>query len=136
ERPEDIPLLARHFLKKHAVSVGRTEMEFTHAAIDMLKAHNWPGNARELEHIVQRAVVFCEGDRVDITHLTLRVPDRPTFQESFQQAKARIVAEFERNYIRRLLKDCDGNISRAARAAKKNRRGFWELMRKYQISVR
>ena len=53
--------------------------------------------------------------------------------ESFRQAKSRAVSAFERNYIRLLLAKCDGNISQAARSAGKNRRAFWELMRKHGI---
>jgi DNA-binding NtrC family response regulator len=59
----------------------------------------------------------------------------PRGPESFQRAKARTIADFEKSYIEKLLIDCDGNISKAARAAQKNRRAFWELMRKHQIQV-
>jgi two-component system response regulator GlrR len=58
-----------------------------------------------------------------------------TDDESFQQAKARVVAQFERSYIQRLLISCHGNITDAARAARKNRRAFWQLIRKHRIDV-
>jgi len=57
-------------------------------------------------------------------------------QESFQGAKSRVIAEFERSYVERALLMHHGNISRAARAAQKSRRAFWELIRKHQIDVK
>ena len=56
-------------------------------------------------------------------------------RESFQEAKARVVRQFERSYIEKLLVANQGNITRAAQAAKKNRRAFWELIRKHEIDV-
>ncbi len=69
---------------------------------------------------------------VDIT-----VPDTGNTSglESFKHAKARVVEQFEKSYIKRALLIHDGNISRAARASQKNRRAFWELMRKHKIEV-
>ena len=135
ERPEDIPLLARHFLKKHALRLGRPAADFTPAALKLLGLYSWPGNVRELEHIIERAVVFAPSDLVDTVHLSLQGSPSSALPESFRGAKARTVAEFEKFYIEQLLLDSKGNISKAARAAQKNRRAFWELMRKHQIRI-
>jgi DNA-binding NtrC family response regulator len=136
ERGEDVLLLARHFLIKHSTRLNKQIVGFSTRAMRKLYFYPWPGNVRELEHIIMRAVVLS-GDPViraeDITLLDQVDPVRP---ESFQKAKDRMVAEFEKTYIRSLLLECSGNISEAARMAHKNRRAFWELIRKHNISVK
>jgi DNA-binding NtrC family response regulator len=62
ERPEDIALLARHFLNRFAADMGKTIHGFAPPALDQLLGHAWSGNVRELEHAIQRAVVLCDGD--------------------------------------------------------------------------
>ena len=62
--------------------------------------------------------------------------EQPQGPSSFREEKARIVTEFERNYVIRLLNACGGNVSEAARVAGKNRRAFWELIRKHGVDVR
>jgi len=64
ERPEDIPLLARHFLAKYSAEMQRPVQGIAPAAMDQLLAHPWPGNVRELEHVIQRAVALAAGDTV------------------------------------------------------------------------
>ncbi len=139
ERREDIPLLARHFLAKYAREMGQPVRGLSSGALQALLAHPWPGNVRELEHVVQRAVVLSQGqEEVGADHVVLprsrRAEARPA-AEGFQQAKARAVAEFEAAYIRDLLLLHQGNISRAAKSAEKNRRAFWELIRKHGIDA-
>jgi DNA-binding NtrC family response regulator len=58
-----------------------------------------------------------------------------SYEQSFHEAKSRVVTEFEKNYIHGLLIASHGNISKAAKAAQKNRRAFWELIRKYKIDI-
>ena len=140
ERREDIPLLARHFLAKYAREMGRPARGLSPGALQALLAHPWPGNVRELEHVVQRAVVLSQDqEEVGAGHIVLprsRRPEARPAVEGFQQAKARAVAEFEAAYIRDLLLLHQGNISHAAKSAEKNRRAFWELIRKHGIDVR
>lgn len=135
ERREDIPLLARHFLAQCAADAGKDITGFSPAAISLLREYGWPGNVRELENIVKRAVVFAMGNIVQEDDLALprQVTTAPC--ESFKEEKAKVVAEFEREYMQGLLRAHQGNITQAARAAKKNRRAFWELLRKYQIDA-
>ena len=138
ERREDVPRLARHFLRKHALA--RRPAELSPRALQALLDYDWPGNVRELEHVVERAVVLSQDeDLIREHHVVLpRAPGHfgsPTV-ETFQRAKAHAVARFEADYIRELLAAHRGNISRAARAADKNRRAFWELIRKHGIDAR
>src|SRR5262249_48644795 len=135
ERREDIAILARHFLKKHAVRLGRPAKDFSSSALRLLESHSWPGNVRELEHIVERAVVFTDSEIIDSTNLSLHTPLSSMSLESFKRAKAKTIADFEKSYVEKLLIDGNGNISKAARVAQKNRRAFWELVRKHHIRV-
>lgn len=135
ERRADVPALALHFARKCAQSAGRPEVELTPAALRRLAAHDWPGNVRELEHVIDRAVLLATGTVVGAEELGLGDDSAapPADEDSFRVAKARLVADFERGYLERLLRAHRGNVSQAASAARKNRRAFFELMRKHQI---
>jgi DNA-binding NtrC family response regulator len=136
ERREDIPLLARHFLQRCASQFGRAVLALAEDAMEKLVGYAWPGNVRELEHVIERTVVFCEGPLARASDVTLPTTAAAIAEEeNFQSAKARTVAAFERNYIEGLLAAHHGNISSAARSAGKNRRAFWELIRKHHIEV-
>jgi two-component system response regulator GlrR len=136
ERREDIPMLAHHFLARYASELDKEVSEFSPEALQLLTVHNWPGNVRELEHVIERAVVLCEGAVLQPHDLVIRTPAvRNNGQESLQEAKAKEIARFERDYIQGLLSACKGNITRAAQVAKKNRRAFWQLIQKHQIDV-
>jgi transcriptional regulator with PAS, ATPase and Fis domain len=136
ERPGDVLLLARHFLARFAARLHQPVPTLSEPALKTLLGHDWPGNVRELEHVLERAVVLAAGrsviGRADIV-LPLVSEPQP---QSFRDAKARAVARFERTYIENLLAAFQGNITRAAQAGQKNRRAFWELIRKYGIDPR
>jgi len=135
ERREDIPLLAHHFLAKYAAELNKRAMDFSSDAMQLLMLYEWPGNVRELEHVVQRAVVLSGQGVIQKDHIHLPNLETIARQESFQEAKAKVIEQFEKTYIRELLLAHQGNITKAAQAAKKNRRAFWQLMRKHQIDV-
>jgi two-component system, NtrC family, response regulator GlrR len=131
ERVEDIPLLARHFLTRYAGEFNKSKLSFSPNALELLSQYDWPGNVRELEHLVERTVALSELEVIEGDDLNLprkATAERPT---SFREAKAR----FERTYVEDLLLAHRGNITRAAQAARKNRRAFWELIRKHHIDV-
>jgi two-component system response regulator GlrR len=134
ERPEDILLLARHFLEEYAFEFKKETNEFTDEAIQRLLAYDWPGNVRELENLIERAVVFSPEAAISAEAISLP-SHQAARQESFKEAKLKAVMQFEKKYIEDLLAACEGNISKAARAAEKNRRAFWELIRKHKIQV-
>ncbi|EAR21981.1 Helix-turn-helix, Fis-type [Nitrococcus mobilis Nb-231] len=135
ERLSDIPLLARRFLSTFATKLHRCVPLLLPKAESALMNYSWPGNVRELEHVIERAAILAEA-RGEISEQEIILPGANTAQpSSFQHAKARVLAEFERSYIESLLLTYHGNISHAARAAGKNRRAFWQLMRKHQIDA-
>ncbi len=136
ERREDIPLLAQHFLDKYAREFSSRVRELSPEALRLLMTHNWPGNVRELEHVIERAVLMCETPSLHVSDLVLESSRLGVREESLQQAKAREVARFEKNYVEALLRAHGGNITRAALVAKKNRRAFWQLIQKHHIDVK
>ncbi|HXD33061.1 MAG TPA: sigma-54 dependent transcriptional regulator [Pyrinomonadaceae bacterium] len=135
QRGEDIPLLANHFLIKYSHEFKNRVTGFSPDAIRKLINYEWPGNVRELEHVIMRAVVLSAQPTICAANISISGIETSPVLESFQEAKNRMVEQFERTYIKGLLLSSQGNISRAAQAAQKNRRAFWELIRKHHISV-
>jgi DNA-binding NtrC family response regulator len=135
DRREDIPLIACYFLNKYTNEFDKQLTGFTSKAMQNLMLYDWPGNVRELEHVVERAVLFSEQTLIREIDIILPQQKAPACKASFKEAKANVINEFERNYIEKLLNAYQGNISKAAQGAQKNRRAFWQLIRKHQIDV-
>jgi DNA-binding NtrC family response regulator len=138
ERVEDILPLALHFIAKHWDDRRPVPM-LSPAAKTALLTWNWPGNVRELENAIIRAVQLTDGPIIEPCHLLLRdTPAPPAVTagpgESYAILKARVVEQFEKDYLTRLMADCAGNISQAARVAGKERRDLRRLLRKHRIS--
>ena len=136
DRLEDIPLLARHFIDKYREEFDREVKDIDARGIKKLMAYEWPGNVRELENTIERAVVFSTKPLIDIEDICLPEDKVCLGEKTFKEAKLHAVAQFEKKYIKGLLTTHQGNISRSAQAARKNRRAFWELIRKHNIEPR
>jgi len=137
EHPEDIPLLAEHFLalfrQKYPDGPARLSPEALHA----LQRYEWPGNVRELKHTVESALVTASGPEILPEHLELeaRAPRASEsidldFDLPFPEAKQRVVDEFERRFIGRKLRENQGNISRTARELRIYRQTLQNKLRK------
>ncbi|RQP21428.1 sigma-54 dependent transcriptional regulator [Piscinibacter terrae] len=138
ERQSDIPALALFFLRSAARQWQKAAPGLSPAALKKLVAYDWPGNVRELKNVMERAVLMSSSGQlsaqdIDFDGSCASIDAVPVSEESFRAAKARVVENFERSYIEHLLASNAGNVTHAARAAKKNRRAFFELMRKYKI---
>jgi two-component system, NtrC family, response regulator GlrR len=134
ERGHDIAQLARHFVRSFAAQYQRPVSDISPQVMTLLLRHGWPGNVRELKHVLERAVLLTThrvlaAEDIDIADAG---EDLPT-AESFHDAKERIINQFERSFIETLLVTHGGNITNAAKAAQKNRRAFFQLMRKHCI---
>jgi Nif-specific regulatory protein len=122
--PQDIALLANHFLRLYTRKHGKKVTKFSAEALDRLKAHNWPGNIRELEHCVESAVVVCEGEVVLVPDLALAPAGASLAATARDEASAEgsaaplptglTLAELERRYIRETLAHSGGNRTKAA----------------------
>jgi len=133
ERRQDIPFLAEYFRKKYCLLCAKQINGFVPGTIDKLILYDWPGNVRELEHAVERAVVLCQEDLISAGDFELPITDQNDNPVSLRQAKARVVEEFEKSYLSGVLGLYQGNVTKAAAAARKHKRAFYELLRKYQI---
>jgi DNA-binding NtrC family response regulator len=110
ERPEDIPLLAEHFLAAAASRLGKPLTSFSAEAMQWLRGHRWPGNVRELENIVERAAALAAGPEIGLDDLGIEftlTPGVPSTRPTLD--------EVERQYIRRVLTEVRGDKSAAAR---------------------
>lgn len=135
QRQSDIGLLAQHFLAKFAEELDKSVREFSPEALHLLRTYAWPGNVRELENTIERAVALTEGNTIGAEGLSLATSQRVPQPETFHQAKTRAVAQFEQAYLTDILLAHAGNITKAAQAAGKNRRAFWQLLRKHGIDI-
>jgi formate hydrogenlyase transcriptional activator len=117
ERTEDIPLLIEHFVARNASRTGRTGLRVGKKTLDVLKAHPWPGNIRELENVIERSIILCESEvlSVDETWLS-REPSRP---QPGQQPLGETLAAQERAMIEAALAQSRGQVSGPAGAAAK-----------------
>jgi two-component system, NtrC family, response regulator GlrR len=133
DRPEDIPLLARHFLARSSLELAKPVKDFTAGAMQKLALHNWPGNVRELKNIIESAVLFAERAVLRETDILLPAAESSPTSDSFKVSKASMIAAFEKTYISEKLRAYAGNISQAARASKQHPRAFRRLIHKYHL---
>jgi DNA-binding NtrC family response regulator len=133
ERRGDILLLARDFLEKHAALSKARPKNLSLASLNRLLTHSWPGNVRELQNVLTRAIVLSDQDSIEPSDLDLPEDGPAAEEQSFGAVKSRAVQRFEHDYLATVLRAHKGNITRAASAVKKNRRAFWELLRKHGL---
>ncbi|MDR3640312.1 MAG: sigma-54 dependent transcriptional regulator [Humidesulfovibrio sp.] len=130
QRREDIPLLARHFLLKYSELLGRDVREIAPEVLDALAAYPFPGNIRELENLMERAVVLAEGHTVELRHLP---PDLQLGQEQLKTSRQSGMAtleENERQHILWVLEQTGGNKSRAAEILDIDRASLWRKLKR------
>ena len=132
ERQNDIPLLARHFLRHFAAAHGKSVESFTPEAMRALLEHAWPGNVRELENSIEHAVTLAKHARIEVGDLP--APIRPPQDGSGTEAKKRpTMAEHEHELLRRVLAECGWNKKEAARRLGVSRNTLYNKIRKYRI---
>jgi len=124
ERPEDIPVLAEHFLAHFADQMNRRVAGFTPEATSALVAYPWPGNVRELANAIERAVVMCRGDQIEAKHFP--------FAAAAPASEASLAAA-EEAHIRRVLASSSFNVAQAARILDIDRVTLYNKMKRYGI---
>ncbi len=141
ERVEDIPLLAAHFVAKHSPA-GQEPVKIGAAALDELLRHTWPGNARELEHVLERGLAFCNGQEIRPEHVLPLARDplagEPAPLELSEIGRLDLnetVADIERRLILMALRQCNHNQARAAQKLGIPRTTLRDKMSKYNIPV-
>jgi two-component system response regulator GlrR len=131
ERREDIPLLAHHFLKTLRAKHKHRAKEFSPEAMEMLVAHDWPGNVRHLLNVAEQCCVLCASGLIPATLVARALREKPTEMLSYVEAKKR----FERDYLIQLLKITNGQITEAARIAGRNRSEFYRLLQRHHLTA-
>jgi two-component system response regulator HydG len=114
ERPDDVPLLAQHFLVLYSKKNHKEVNGFTPSALDALSSWRWPGNVRELENAIERAVVLCRGDRLDVDDLPPAVRGGAGSRKRITFEVGTPLKHIERRMIRETLRYCDGDKGVAA----------------------
>lgn len=134
ERPFDIPLLVEHFLNKSAEFAGRLSLNVTREALATLTAYSWPGNARELENAIERAVALAEGANLTPEDFPERIRNSGQTAQLLTQARQQRMTlyELEREFILETLRLTDGNKSRAAELLGCDRRTLHRKLDEYR----
>jgi len=136
DRPDDIRLLAEHFMTELSVEYGRRPKKFDVGAAAVLRSFRWPGNVRELRNVVERLMIMVRGDVISLTDLSFldgmtgSLPEGPGPGVPLHEARD----QFERDYILRALAGQQGNISRTAEVLGVERSNLYRKMRAFGIA--
>jgi formate hydrogenlyase transcriptional activator len=117
DRKEDIPSLAAYFINRYARKAGRTIYSLGHTVLKELQNYSWPGNIRELEHLIERSVLLTPGETIRSIDLPAAAP-RHSASSAKEEVKLITIAENERAHILAVLKACQGRITGEKGAAK------------------
>ena len=129
ERREDIPVLATHFLNQLAERYKKPLNGFAAEAMETLVKAAWPGNVRELYNVVEQAVALSTTSIITPALVDSAMRGQSAELSSFESARS----EFERDYLAKLLKITGGNVTQAAKLAKRNRTEFYKLLQRHHL---
>jgi transcriptional regulator with GAF, ATPase, and Fis domain len=141
ERKSDIPVLADYFLRNAFQKMKKPVAELSEEVRQNLSNYDFPGNVRELENIIERAVILCSGKTIEANLLPdeIRV-SRPTYTPTtkathltFKEAKEKVVSDFEKHYLLQALEQSNGVINKAAEIAGMHTKNFHDKLTKYNI---
>ncbi|HOJ50296.1 MAG TPA: sigma-54 dependent transcriptional regulator [Spirochaetota bacterium] len=140
ERPDDIPVLANYFLAKFAHKYNKNISGFSNIVMDLFIKYNWPGNVREMENVIERAVLLTKTSVIQINDLPEDITASKKNDEYFSSndiiiSYKRAKEIFEKEYITRLLEYTRGNIKKASEISGKHRTDLYDMLKKYEISI-
>ena len=139
-RPSDVEMLARHFLKRFVTKSGRSIKGFSPECLEMLKRYDWPGNVRELQNTIERALILCRGDRIGVADIRLsqlgsdavvEEVSSPTAQPEHYQERS--LESLERDHILATLTHTEWNKSRAAQILGIERSTLDRKLKRYRV---
>lgn len=131
ERHDDIPTLANHFLKQYAQKYRKNFSGFTASAMELLQRYPWPGNIRELQHAIERAIIMAEGEQLDSRDFFF-LSAKPA-SEKVQTSVTLNLDDMERSTIQRAIDKNGGNISKAAKELGLTRASLYRRLEKYGL---
>ncbi|MGY6217641.1 sigma 54-interacting transcriptional regulator [Methylolobus aquaticus] len=129
ERVDDIPLLIRHFTNRLAGKYGKRVNGYAPDAMELLLGCPWPGNVRQLLNVIEKVVALASSEIVPAALVQRALQGHASAISSLEEARK----TFERDYLIRLLKVTRGNVTHAARLAKRNRSDFYTLLRRHEL---
>ena len=129
DRRDDIPLLARHFLGVLTRKYEKNINAIAPDALELLISAAWPGNVRQLYNVIEQAVALCNSELVPAALIQQAIQHQQSEFASFEQARR----QFEREYLTRLLKITAGNVTQAAKLARRNRTEFYKLLQRHEL---
>jgi DNA-binding NtrC family response regulator len=135
ERRDDIPLLCHYFIDRFSKAQRKNITEISEDVMNILMEYEFPGNVRELENMMERAVTLATGNRIEVEHLPIDLQQRLFHITRPQKNELLTLEEHEREYIRWVLMKTRGNKSKAAEILGIDRVSLWRKMRKYNISA-
>jgi len=128
-RREDIPLLVAHFLARLSAETGNRKI-YAPEAVELLATAEWPGNVRQLANVVRQNVALSQTPIIPVELVQQSLGGSPGRMVSFDEARD----EFTRSYLSQILQITGGNVSQAARLAKRNRTDFYKLLARHQLT--
>ena len=146
ERPDDISMLATHFIERFSRDQNKKPLMLAPSAVEELQAYPWPGNVRELQNCIERAVILTEGDTIHARHLSLMskqavaaaaIDDSPWSRFDLSGPLAavtqRVTGEVERRKIEQAMKEAGGNRAKAAEVLQVGFKAFIAKLREYGL---
>jgi DNA-binding NtrC family response regulator len=133
DRIEDIPLLANHFLRHYAAKYGKSVSKISDAAMTRMSKHPWPGNIRELQHALERAIILSNSNVLQPEDFNLNVVTNSKESESSVALDQYNLDEVEKLLIRKVLKKYNGNITQAAAELGLTRSSLYRRLEKHGL---
>jgi DNA-binding NtrC family response regulator len=134
ERPEDIAALATFFVAKHGQRYRKPELTLSACALKAMQAYTWPGNIRELSHMMERAVLLTQSGELTATQLSLPVTVQHKISFSSNQLPMMTLEAAELQLINQALLDCDGNKQKAADLLGITKSSLYRRLEKYDLA--
>jgi len=135
ERRDDIPLLCHHFLEKFSAAQGKHVDEIADEVMEILMGYAFPGNVRELENIMERAVTLASGSSVELSHLPMDLREHRFDVQRRAKTALLTLEEHEKDYIAWVLDQMKGNKTRAAEILGIDRVSLWRKLKRYQLDL-
>ena len=145
ERPDDIPMLARHFIDRFCRDLNKKPLALAPGAIEELRSYSWPGNVRELQNCIERSVILTEGETIHARHLNLSFGQAPPQTDpagpwsqldtsgTLAEASRRVLGQLERLKIEQALKEAAGARARAAELLQVSYKTFMAKLKEYGL---
>jgi len=134
ERKNDVPILAYHFLKKHTQDINKDVEDFAPDVLDILNQYGFPGNIRELENLIERAIVLSTENKITLAQLPHSLTESSVSVMRFNKNKLPTLDEQEIKYVKWVLDKCGGNRTKTAEILGIDRVSLWRKIKKYNLN--